>query len=400
MSPEMKPEAAPVLDPRRFRQVMGTYPTGVSLITATGADGEPLGMIVGSFTSVSIDPPLVAYFPDKNSSSYAKLRGASSFVVNVLGAEQEDVCRTFASKSVTDKWSRVSWSETPSGSPIIDGAMAWIDCDLVSETDAGDHYLVMGRVRDLDNPGDGLPLVFFQGGYGKFATRSIVASTEPDLLSHLRVVDAARPVMERLSEVTGLDCSAQVVVGDELVIAAGSGSGPNPVGASARVGMRLPAIPPFGALFVAWGPDAEVDSWIGRLSDGVDPETVTDLREVLDRIRRDRSTVNLRPPADLANRIDRLMEGFEPGPAFVETLRRLVEGMGTTYGVMHVEPTFSYDVRFISAPVFDSEGTPVMLLRLSGFPASVVGRRVIELRSEVIAAADRVTARINGRVPE
>src|SRR3954469_1109241 len=86
-------------DQRWFRQVLGQYPTGVCVVTATLPDGSNAGFVVGSFTSVSLDPPLVAFFPDKGSTSWPKIRSAGSFCVNILGADHEDVCRRFASRA-------------------------------------------------------------------------------------------------------------------------------------------------------------------------------------------------------------------------------------------------------------------------------------------------------------
>jgi len=88
-------------DARQFRDVLGQYPTGVSVVTATQADGKVAGLAVGSFTSVSLDPPLVAFLPDKTSTSWPKIRSVGSFCVNVLGADQESICRTFASSLQT-----------------------------------------------------------------------------------------------------------------------------------------------------------------------------------------------------------------------------------------------------------------------------------------------------------
>src|ERR1700754_2445302 len=131
------------VDGQRFRRVLGSYPTGVTVVTAIGADGAPAGMAVGSFTSVSLDPPLVAFLPDKSSTSFPKIRTASSFCVNVLAADQEPLCRAFAT-SGGDKFAGVGWSPTPSGAPCLDGAAAWIDCEFESVQEAGDHYLVIG----------------------------------------------------------------------------------------------------------------------------------------------------------------------------------------------------------------------------------------------------------------
>lgn len=157
----------PVFDSAKFRQVLGHFATGVTVVTAM-SDGEPVGLAVGSFSSVSLDPPLVAFFPDRTSSSWPKIRAAGSFCVNVLGEGQEDVCRRFASKG-DDKFSGLGWQPAASGSPLLDGVVAWIDCDIHSVDDAGDHFCVMGAVRDLDVAHDGGPLLFFRGGYGRFA---------------------------------------------------------------------------------------------------------------------------------------------------------------------------------------------------------------------------------------
>lgn len=154
-------------DSAKYRQVLGHFPTGVTVITAAGDDG-PVGLAVGSFSSVSLDPPLVAFFPDKGSSSWPKIEATGSFCVNILGEDQEDVCRRFASKG-DDKFAGLGWGPAGSGSPLLHGVLAWIDCDIESITEAGDHYCVLGRVRELDVEHEHGPLVFFRGGYGRFA---------------------------------------------------------------------------------------------------------------------------------------------------------------------------------------------------------------------------------------
>jgi 3-hydroxy-9,10-secoandrosta-1,3,5(10)-triene-9,17-dione monooxygenase reductase component len=157
------------IDSEWFRRVLGNYPTGVTAVTAIGDDGEPAGMAIGSFTSVSLDPPLIAFMPGRASTSFARIRTANSFCVNVLAADQEDVCRAMAGAG-DRKFANAAWTPTPSGAPRLDGVVAWIDCEFESVTEAGDHYLVMGRVRELHATGERLPLVFFQGGYGSFST--------------------------------------------------------------------------------------------------------------------------------------------------------------------------------------------------------------------------------------
>src|SRR5947209_15350502 len=109
-----------------FRQVLGHLPTGVVAVTATDGDGAPVGMAVGSFVSVSLDSPLVAFLPDKTSTSFPRIRAVGSFCANVLSAAQEDLCRSLASKS-PDKFDGLSWRPSSrTGSPVLDGVVAWI----------------------------------------------------------------------------------------------------------------------------------------------------------------------------------------------------------------------------------------------------------------------------------
>lgn len=158
----------PSFDSATFRRVLGHYPTGVCAITAVEADGTPAGMVVGTFTSVSLDPPLVAFFPDKKSTSWPRIEAAGKFCVNVLGSDQRAVCSQM-SKSGADKFAGITHRLSANGSPILDGVVAWIDCDLSAVHDAGDHVIALGAVKALEVDRPSSPLLFFQGGYGEFA---------------------------------------------------------------------------------------------------------------------------------------------------------------------------------------------------------------------------------------
>jgi flavin reductase (DIM6/NTAB) family NADH-FMN oxidoreductase RutF len=154
-------------DAAKYRQVLGHFPTGVTVITAEN-EGVPVGLAVGSFSSLSLDPPLVLFCPGSQSSSWPKIRASGSFCVNILAADQEHVCRVFAGKE-PDKFAAIEWSRTKeTGSPLIDGALAWIDCDIEQVLPGGDHDIVVGRVRNLDSREGVLPLVFYRGGYGRY----------------------------------------------------------------------------------------------------------------------------------------------------------------------------------------------------------------------------------------
>lgn len=154
-------------DSAKFRQVLGHFPTGVTVITAT-SDGAPVGFAVGSFASLSLEPPRVLFCAGNQSSTWPKIEAAGRFCANILAEDQEDVCRVFASKS-TDKFAEIGWKHSGNGSPLVTGALAYIDCTIADVVESGDHYVVIGGVTDLEVQHEGGPLVFFRGGYGRFA---------------------------------------------------------------------------------------------------------------------------------------------------------------------------------------------------------------------------------------
>ncbi len=155
------------IDPGEFRKILGHYPTGVCVITGIDETGAAGGLVMGSFTSVSLDPPMVSFCPDKGSSSWPKIRQAGRFCVNVVADDQLDLCRQFAT-SGGDKFAGVAHRLSDRGMPILDDVVAWIDCKLETEVDAGDHTIVLGRVEELRTERAIGPLLFHKGGYGRF----------------------------------------------------------------------------------------------------------------------------------------------------------------------------------------------------------------------------------------
>ncbi|WOQ69378.1 flavin reductase family protein [Microbacterium limosum] len=166
----MREDATPALAPtsieaRRFRDALGHYASGLTVVTGTD-EGEPVGFTCQSFSSVSIDPPLVMFSVMRTSTSYPRIAATGRFAVNVLAHDQHALSSRFA-RSGTDKWSGVLWRPSPGGNPLIDDTLLWVDCDLWAEHEAGDHLIVIGRVRELSPlAADGRgPLVFFRGAY-------------------------------------------------------------------------------------------------------------------------------------------------------------------------------------------------------------------------------------------
>jgi len=162
------------IDEARFRQVLGHFATGVTVVTGSDEGGDPVGLSVNSFTSVSLDPPLIAFSVGRSSSTWPRIRATGRFTVNILGADQEAVSRRFASMGTGadgadfDRFDGIGWHPSPAGSPVLDGAIAWVDATIEDEHDAGDHVMVFGRVSALEVAEEGAPLVFYRGGYGRF----------------------------------------------------------------------------------------------------------------------------------------------------------------------------------------------------------------------------------------
>lgn len=155
------------IDPGDFRRVLGHLPTGVTVVTAA-PDGHPAGMTIGSFFSVSLDPPLVGFCAGKGSTSWPLIEPAGVFAVNVLGADQAGVSNHFAS-SAADRFEEVPWrAGDATGSPVLDGVIAHIECRTDQIVEAGDHWIVVGLVLDLAVDQEGSPLVFLGGSYGTF----------------------------------------------------------------------------------------------------------------------------------------------------------------------------------------------------------------------------------------
>jgi 3-hydroxy-9,10-secoandrosta-1,3,5(10)-triene-9,17-dione monooxygenase reductase component len=156
------PEAA--ARARRFRDVLGLFGSGVTVVTSLSG-GEPVGMTCQSFSSVSLDPPLVLFCPAKTSRAWPLMQRAGYFCVNILAADQADLSTTMATKG-HDKFDGVGWRPASTGAPLLDGVVGYVDCTVHQVVEAGDHYVVIGRVKELGFGQDAeRPLLYFRGAY-------------------------------------------------------------------------------------------------------------------------------------------------------------------------------------------------------------------------------------------
>ncbi|MBL7489551.1 flavin reductase [Frankia sp. AgB1.9] len=392
-----------MIDPGFFRRVLGNFPTGVAVITGLDAGGAPVGLAVGSFASASLDPPLVAFFPDRSSSSWPRIAATGRFCVNILGFDQEAVCRTFAVRG-GDKFAELSWRSAPSGAPVLDGVVAWIDCDLEAVHPAGDHDLVLGRVRTLDVGRSVLPLVFFQGGYGRFSPLSL-AAWEGDLAVQLRTADLARPQLEDLAARFAAECVASAAVGDEMVLVANASAGSSGELAP-RVGQRIPFLPPLGTAFVAWAGPLARRAWLDRAGKDSPPGTVAALEETLAQVRAAGYSVGRgRDWHGALNTVLAKADPTDPADPGHDAIRRLIRSLPPGYESPavaspegQVPRRHADELRTLSAPVFGRDGTAVLVLTLIGVHRPLDGGGddpVAALR----AAAATVTTALGGAQP-
>lgn len=151
---------------REFRNAMGTFATGVTVITTVDEEGEPVGLTANSFSSVSLDPPLVLFCLDKGSLSLPIFQAAEHFSITVLADTQEELSTNFASQS-PDKWDGVDYKICTNGCPYFEHALAVLECDTDAIHDAGDHVIIVGRVTAFSVDADRSPLLYYRGRYAR-----------------------------------------------------------------------------------------------------------------------------------------------------------------------------------------------------------------------------------------
>jgi 3-hydroxy-9,10-secoandrosta-1,3,5(10)-triene-9,17-dione monooxygenase reductase component len=154
---------SPLVEPNRFRRVLGHFCTGVTVVTSVDG-GTPVGFACQAFAALSLDPPLVLFCPSGASTTWRRIERAGQFCVNVLAEDQRELSRVFGT-SGADKFAGVEWSPSPAGAPILDAALTWADCQIEAIHPAGDHHVVIGRVTELGECRDARPLLFYRGRY-------------------------------------------------------------------------------------------------------------------------------------------------------------------------------------------------------------------------------------------
>lgn len=148
---------------RQLRDAFGAFMTGVTVVTTNDGEGMPIGFTANSFSSVSLDPPLLLVSIDKRSANFANFTGCPHFAINILAEQQKETSNVFAQK-IEDRFSLVNWHKASSGVPLLDGSSAWFDCALHQVVDAGDHAILIGQVKEFESVGTA-GLGYYRGAY-------------------------------------------------------------------------------------------------------------------------------------------------------------------------------------------------------------------------------------------
>ena len=147
-----------------YKEVMGNYPTGVTIVTTKDDQGNPVGLTVNSFASVSLDPLLILWSIDHSVSSLDVFKNAGKFAVNILAGNQQELCKTFASKNL-DRFGSCQWETSEYGLPVISDTFAVLQCETYQTVEAGDHTILIGRVLEIDK-GDQDPMLYHGRKFG------------------------------------------------------------------------------------------------------------------------------------------------------------------------------------------------------------------------------------------
>lgn len=377
-----------------WRDVLGHYPTGVTIVTSVTATGEPVGMVVGTFTSVSQDPPLVGFLPQRTSRTYAQVVAAGRFRASVLSVGHEALCRDFFSVPPEERFSGDGWVYDEHGIPRVGDATAWFDATVHSVLPAGDHDMVLGLVEDLGlGPRtDRVPLVFLNGGYGTFTTPQDALHPD-DFGGRLRVATAVGGTVRQLAMELGVEVALSTVVRNETVVLT-SGSGE-----SRYVGTAFPFAAPMDPGFAAWSTPAARHLWVDRgrrlLAPDDDPAGLDTLSERILTLIRDQG---------YAISFGQTMgEGFSRDVAAAGGDRRALSAtwrmFGAGYAAYADDPRPEVHATAIQVPIFDAEGLPAYELVVAGFGARPDPDRFRKIVATSLGYGRRITTLIEGRPP-
>lgn len=373
-----------------WRAVLGEYPTGVALITSVDAMG-PVGMIVGTFTAVSQNPPLVGFLADMSSTTFPKIAKSRRFCASILGTVHEGLCRQFVAKD-PDRFESGNFVIGGSGIPRVADAIAWFDSAIWQTVSFGDHHLVVGEVQDFGVGGadGGYPLLFRRAGYGAFT----VPTEEVDAVAlgqQLRVAELAEPTIARLAQATGLHVMISTVVRDRvLVLREHPGSAG---GDTTSVGNGFPFAAPVAPVFVAWSAPQQQHAWIEGARHLIGSVDRAVLHDLLSSVRRRGFAVST--DRNLHDSFRSLVQGPDPTLASYSQFWAAAATSNTTD--IDDAASTSDHVTSMQAPIFDARGHVMLVIAVDQFENNRVG--IDRTTAWILDAASRITHLGGGHPP-
>lgn len=381
------------IDQATFRHVLGHYPTGVTVVTGVTDDGDQLAMVVGTFTSVSLDPPLVAFLPMRTSRTFEAMRQCRTLCVNVLTGDQEKIGRTIASRR-EDKLAGIPFHMSPHGAPILERSLAWFDVRLDQTVEAGDHWIALCEVLDMGVGEASPPLIFFQGGYGSFVVQSLIARIDEEIMGPVKQGAAARSELESLADELGAEAQLLAAINPDELVAVATAWAPG-INAEENLGVRIPIVPPIGDTYISGGDAEEMERWLAKVYQLEDDERkVFETR--IDRCRRDGHLVSFLPDEGpvayeaMRSATQRFGQG-RLTPAEEREIRAAISRGAVNYDIFDIEDDTIYSVGSIVMPVPDGSDRTIFTLRTSQLPPRQEGRVIKGWINQLRRARDTIS---------
>lgn len=365
-------------DPQVFRTVMGHYPTGVAVVTGRTEGGEVLALVVGTFSSVSLNPPIVSFMPMKTSRTFERLRSCDSLCINILGEEQQAEMLSIAQRR-ENKLEGIDWYPSPSGDPILRDSIAWIDTTMGEIVEAGDHWIVLCDVKDLQVTNAVSPLLFFQGGYGSFAGREQTSRMSHEILPSIHAAHTSSDELKNLAHSIGCEVSVFAAISDDEFATVFTELG----GKATRergFASRFPLVPPIGDSYFFDKSEELQQHWLDKLKDASE--------ETIDRHRRRMAFMREHGymlaflPEESSLAYDQMLRATEDykkrsiTPAEERDIRATIGSTPINYDQMNLKSEKVYHIGSIVIPVRDPSGTYTMTLRLAQLPSNATGAKV------------------------
>ncbi|MGO1543311.1 MAG: flavin reductase [Gulosibacter sp.] len=375
-----------------WRAVLGEYPTGVCIISSVDPETkQPIGMIVGTFSAVSEDPPVVGFMPATGSYTAKRIIESGRFCVSVLAAGHEALSRSFAKNHET-RFTEGEWTATDGGILRLEDAVSWFEADISNVVPLGDHTLVLGDVRDfgVGNGNAGLPLLFLKGGYGSFSVPTLEFNPQ-GLGANVRTVNQIRASVEALAETLDVTCYVATVAKDSVMVLASSNEDPE----HELVGQAFPFAAPMASVLAAWSTPERLKVWEESARHLLGVIDRPFLAELLERVRLRGYAVSIGEAIEVP--FDAIVSNPE---SKLEDYSRLWSSINDDYRTLTAADVIHKHVHAIQVPVFGPDGNAMLELFVSGLGSDLSQERFAEITRGAVCAASDLSKIIGGVVPD